>query len=201
MKPSSILLRLVTPCSALLAACILAALPCAQPGGPLGAPGTLTGPIPSTLCCPAKYFLCGPTANPDFLQSTPQVIGQPWVIQVTSGFHRTGASTWQLYSGTVTIANCTGVPIPQIGGGLNFGNGPGRLLLVNIDTTGGFLCSNSLAPGIGTSSQCTVMVPSSFTLLGVRWYSQAIVLGSVPATEGGGNARLTTAIRGKIGLY
>jgi hypothetical protein len=144
----------------------------------------------------------GIPAAPDVLSATAAAVGSAWTATVTSGLARTKAGTWTLFFGKDPVAQPTGFDIGQFPpSGGNFGTTKaGRRLLCGIDALNPSACRNiPLAAGLGSSSACTAMIPKKIGLVCNSWCGQALVLGTVPASLGGGNARLTNAIGGTVG--
>jgi hypothetical protein len=144
----------------------------------------------------------GTQPNPDTLTSSTAIVGAAYSASVTLGRTRTkGAGAWVLYFGTSTLPP-NGIPIGQFTGGLNFGsNKAGRMLLTNI-TGAGFSCSGAHTGVSGSTSTTTCGgggLPKSINLVNNNWSGQAVVLGAVGAGDGGGNARLTSAVFGVVG--
>jgi hypothetical protein len=157
----------------------------------------LAGTAPAQQLTASYVKLQGCPPNPDRLQSGNQHIGTWWTAKVTSGFNRASTSVWYLYLGTSWVYPPCGTPIRQVTSGFNYGTGVGRVLLININVNSLPACANvPLPPGLSSSSTCSIFIPASFSLVGKPWRAQAVVVGAVPANEGGGNARLTTAIGG-----
>jgi hypothetical protein len=140
--------------------------------------------------------------NRDTLTSSVCNVGATYTAAVTLGLTRTkGAGSWIIYFGTAKVAPPSGFPITQTQGGLNFGSlKNGRMLLCAINSAG-FSClgAHSGISGTTTANACNGSVPKRIGLVCNTWCGQAIVLGPVAAADGGGNARLTSAVSGVIG--
>jgi PKD repeat protein len=140
--------------------------------------------------------------NPDILHSSSAVLGASWSASLTLGLARTKGSSWTVFFGSSMISPPNGVSIPQVQGALNFGAGKGgRMLLCSINTLGAS-CSGAHTGVLGSvsSSNCGgAVIPMQLTLVCNPWCAQAVVLGPIGACDGGGNARLTSAISGVVG--
>jgi hypothetical protein len=139
--------------------------------------------------------------NRDILTSSPANVGAVYTANVTLHLGRSKAGSWILYFGTQKVAPPSGVPIAQVQGGLNFGSQKnGRMLLCGINTAG-FSCTGTHTgvSGSTTPPACNGALPKRIGLVCNDWCGQAIVLGGVAAGDGGGNARLTSAINGTVG--
>jgi len=137
--------------------------------------------------------------NPDLLTGSPPVVGQPCNASLTLGLGRTKGSTWKLFFGTSLVSPPTGVAIPSMTGGMNFGAFKGgRMLLCSINTSG-FSCTGTHTGVLGSASSVTCnVIPLDLSLVNNTWCGQAVVLGQVVGA-GGGNARLSSAFVGTIG--
>jgi len=145
---------------------------------------------------------------PDRLTANPAVVGEAWTATVTSGFPRAKTGVWSLYFGRSSVNKpvgfdigqfpiCNGVPLG------NFGNQvAGRRALCNFNCARPSNCRGiPLPPGLGSQSACSAMIPKKIGLVCNVWCGQAIVFGTVPAANGGGNARLTSMISGVVGTF
>jgi len=138
--------------------------------------------------------------NPDSGTSDPVTVGQPWTVTVTLGLPRTKGSMWICYLGNAAVAPPNGVPLAQIQGGLNFGNGKaGRMILCNLNPAGPSVMQTHTGVMGSSSTSAPVMIPALLSLVCNNWCGQAIVLGPVSAANGGGNARLSGALFGTVG--
>jgi hypothetical protein len=144
--------------------------------------------------------------NPDTLTASPAVVGGNFTAAITLHLGRTkGTFSWQFYIGlgaTRLVVPPTGAAIAQFTSGLNFGtNKRGRMLLVNLNTSG-FSCTGTHSGVSGSSSlpACNSAIPKDLTLVCNQWAGQAVILGN-PANgaDGGGNARLSSAVDGVVG--
>jgi len=140
--------------------------------------------------------------NPDTLTASPAVVGGNFTSAVTLGLGRTkGTFTWQFYAGLSKIAPPSGSAIAQFSSGLNFGTSKrGRMLLCNLNTTG-FSCTGTHSGVSGSTSNpaCNLALPKTLGLVCRTWCAQAVILGNLSGADGGGNARLSSAVEGVIG--
>jgi hypothetical protein len=139
--------------------------------------------------------------NPDILTSTAAIVGAPFTASLTLGLGRSKGASWILYFGTQSVNPPTGVPLPQRVA-LNFGQSKGgRMLLCAINTTA-FSCTGAHS-GVSGSTSVTNCggggIPKAINLVNNSWCGQALVLGTVAAVDGGGNARLSSGVTGVVG--
>jgi hypothetical protein len=137
--------------------------------------------------------------NSDILSGGLTTVGQPVSVSLTLGMPRTKGGGWTLFFGSTLVNPPAGVPIAQFQGPLNFGSSKGgRMLLCSINTAG-FSCSGTHTGILGSVSATNCgggNVPLSLGLVCNAWCGQAVVLGPVVC---GGNARLSSMVRGTIG--
>jgi hypothetical protein len=133
--------------------------------------------------------------NPDTLCADVANVGQPWTASLTLGLARSKGSSWIMFFGGATAD----INIPQFTSGLNFGtNKNGRRLLC--PQVGGLTVTTAHTGVNGSmSTSAATNIPKLLALVCNPWCGQAAVLGPVGAGDGGGNARLSSAVSGVVG--
>ena len=150
-----------------------------------------------TFCPPlaATVFLYNGTGvNLDMLSSTTAVVGAPWTVTMVPQSTR-GPGAWAIL---VRGAPSAG-PIIDLGLLLAIGSSGSSELLV-----GAGILADFVGPphaGGGSTASFTTPIPPACSLVGLSWYTQAIVTGDLPGFPGLADPWFSSAAGGVIGTF